>query len=120
MARITTSDVLDGGFSADEMTTSEVEAVLADAHHLVSARVEGAGYSSDRIDKIEKYLTRHLIRAEPDRQVESATGASTQLEFSGDFEYEGLRRTSPGQTVMLLDEQNLLGDSTKQADFEVF
>lgn len=119
MARITPSDVLDGGFSAD-MTDAEVGEVLDDAHHLVEERLGSTGYSANRLDKIEKYLTRHLIRFEPDRQVQSGKGASTRLDFSGNFDHEGLRATSPGQTVLLLDEENALGSSDDRADFEVF
>lgn len=121
MPRIEPSDVLDGGFST-ELTTSEVGDRLGDAHHLVAARLEGDGsdYSADRLDQIEKYLTRHLIRVGPDRQIDSGQGASTSLDYSGDFDHEGLRATSPGQTVLLLDEDNKLGDTTASADFEVF
>lgn len=119
MARITPDDVLDGGFETD-LSTQEVGEVLDDAHLLVEERLGSAGYTDARLDKIEKYLTRHLIRFEPDRQIESGQGASTRLSFSGNFDHEGLQATSPGQTVLLLDEESALGSSDDRADFEVY
>lgn len=120
MVRISDDDVTDGGFDTD-LDPEEVSDRVADAHHIVSERLEGRGlYSSDRLDLIEKYLTRHLIRFEADRQVQTGQGASTRLQFSGAFDEEGLRATAPGQTALMLDEENALGDSRDQAQFEVF
>lgn len=120
MVRISDTDVTDGGFSTD-LSPAEVSDRIADAHHLVASRLEGStDYDAERLDLIEKYLTRHLIRFEADRQIQSGQGASTSLDYSGAFDEEGLRATAPGQTALMLDDENALGDSRAQADFEVF
>lgn len=120
MARVTPSDVLSGGFEAD-LTDAEVSDVIDDAHLFVSDDLADSGYSADRKDAIEKYLARHLIRFEPDRQFEEGRDESTRIKYSGAFDEEGLKATAPGQTVLQYDTDGYLDLGTApQADFEVF
>lgn len=120
MARVTSGDVLSGGFEAD-LTTAEVDAIIEDAHLLVSDDLADSGYSAGRKDAIEKYLVRHLIRFEPDRQFEEGRDESTRIKYSGSFDEEGLKATAPGQTVLQYDKDGHLSLGTApQAGFEVF
>lgn len=110
-ARIEADDVTGGGF-ATELETDEIEEHIVTAHMDVEDRLTGQGLSEDRLARIELYLTRHLIRVEPERQVESEGSGPSEREYSGDFEYTALEATAPGQMVLELDISNTMGRET--------
>lgn len=100
------------GFSTT-LGTEAVEATIDDAEVLLR-KAYGADELEDGTETtMWKYLTRHLIRFEPDRQQESKGLGAAQVTYSGDFG-EMLRATSPGQMVMMLDDEDRFHDLTAE------
>lgn len=102
MAR--TSEDAVRGVIQTEAPSSTVQSFISDAGLEVNERVNAAdaGYSDERMAKIEKYLAAHLVRFLWDRQENTTTVANVTTEYSGAFG-EGLTATAPGQVVLDTD-----------------
>ena len=110
-ARIDTDDVEGGGFQT-ELDTEAIKEHIVTAYLVVEDELTGNGLSDQRLARIEVYLTRHLIRFGPERQVDSEGSGPSNREYSGAFSKEGLEGTSPGQMALELDSTNTLGRET--------
>lgn len=117
-AYVSPSDVLGGGFQT-ELTEDEVTEHIATAHNIVQEQLSNRGMSEQRLARIELYLTRHLIRIEPDRQVESESPGPMNRDYSGDFDRTQFEATAPGQQAVMLDKSNTLGRRTLNQFFTV-
>jgi len=106
--RTSVDDVLAGGFET-ELSPEEVGEWLDDANMEVDEKLAQKGMSDRRLEKIEKYLTRHLISFIVERQVDSEDIGPVSFDYSGAFDDTGLMATAPGQQVVRLDESNTLG-----------
>jgi len=99
MARVTATEVkaiMDGVTLADSI----VDSYIISANTLVNSALGTA--ETDLLKEIERWTTAHLIAITRERQAvkEGAGGAS--IEYAGKFG-EGLKSTSFGQTVLVLD-----------------
>ncbi|SEH60522.1 hypothetical protein SAMN05192561_11210 [Halopenitus malekzadehii] len=112
--RTSVDDVRSGGFET-ELTDEEVLEWLDDANMEVDEQLTGKGLSERRLEKIEKYLTRHLITFIVERQVDSEDIGPVSFDYSGAFDERGLAATAPGQQVIRLDESNTFGP--EKSDF---
>jgi len=83
---------------------SVITGYIDDAHLEVKERVSAAnaGYSDERMKKLEKYLAAHLVRFLWDRQEQTVDVADVRRDFSGAFG-ESLTATSAGQTFLDAD-----------------
>lgn len=108
-ARVTHDDVEGGGFQT-ELGQPEIEEHIASAHAIVDDRLGGEGFSDSMLARIEMYVARHLIRfvVQGERQVDDESGPVGSRTYSGAFEEEQLRATSPGQQALSLSDGKLL------------
>lgn len=84
--------------------TSVIEGYIDDANLEVTERVNAAevGYTSERMTKLEKYLSAHFVRFLWDRQETETSVTNVSAAYSGAFG-EGLTATSAGQTFLDTD-----------------
>lgn len=93
-----------------------VDSYVDDAEVLLRKAYESHELSDTDERAMWKYLARHLIRfASEDRQMDQKGLGSAQVSYSGDFG-EMLRATAPGQTVIMLDEQDRFRDLTQEGE----
>lgn len=86
------------------LDTDGVEATIEDAGLLLRQAYDEDELEDDVDSALWKYLTRHLIRFEPDQQTSSEAVGSASKSYTGEFG-EMLKATSPGQTVLMLDSE---------------
>lgn len=108
--RTSVDDVLGGGFETG-LANEEVLEWLDDANMEVDERLKGNGISERRLEKIERELTRHLIKflVEEERQVEKEKIGPVSFTYAGALSQEGLKATTHGQQVIQYDTTGTLG-----------
>jgi len=91
-------------------TALEVEIItpfLHTANVIVTSRLTGAGYASDLLKQIEKWLAAHFVAVrDPDMEAER-TGTTTETRYRGKTAM-GLDFTPYGQQVRVLDWKGIL------------
>lgn len=117
-ARIEVADVIGNGFET-KIETEEIKQHIATAHTIVEEELTGKGMTEDRLARIEAFLTRHFIRAGPNRQVDSESAAGMNRTYSGDYNRAFYESTAPGQQALMLDRSNSLGKETFDQFFAV-
>lgn len=102
---------VDAVLSGFDTTLDEpaVRNVIDDAGVLLRQAYDDGELADETDTTIWKYLVRHLIRFEPDRQETSKQLGSASVSYSGDFGSK-LHATSPGQTALQLDPDGRLED----------
>lgn len=102
MARVDPTDVR--GVIETDAEDAVISGYIEDAALEVNERVDAAdvGYSEQRMTKLEKYLSAHLVRFLWDRQETSTSVANVSTDYSGAFG-EGLLATSAGQVFLDTD-----------------
>jgi hypothetical protein len=103
--RVTLSDIKDGAFDTS-LSDDELLRQAWVAHKQVDDQLTGEGMDSDRLQLIELYLTRHLVKfssSQDERQRQSVSLGSASVSYSGAFSKEGLSATNYGQTAKQLD-----------------
>lgn len=100
-----------------EAATDVIEGFIADANLEVNERVNAAnvGYSDERMAKLEKYLSAHLLRFLYDRQETTGSVANVQTSYAGAFG-EGLTATSAGQVVLDTDTADVFSAELNPAE----
>ena len=78
-----------------------IEAYIAVANPMVTNTVT-CGLSASILKEIERWLTAHLIAITKDRTTTEEKLGEASVKYSGRFG-EGLKSTSYGQTVLMLD-----------------
>lgn len=117
-ARIDEADVLGGGFET-KLTSNDVKEHIATAHDIVEEQLTGEGMTEQRLGRIEMFLSRHFIRAGPNRQVTSETAGPMNRSYSGDYSRRFYQSTAPGQQALMLDRSDSLGRETMDQFFAV-
>jgi hypothetical protein len=117
-ARISADDVVGGGFETP-LSEAEVAEHVGTAHGVVEDELTGNGMTEQRLARIELYVARHLIRVEPNRQVDSETAGPMNRSYSGDYSRAFYESTAPGQQALMLDSSNTLGRETMDDFFAV-
>ncbi len=110
-ARISTSDVLGGGFTT-ELESDDVEEYVIKAHSHVDNVLKGHGLNDKKLALIELDLARHLIQFGPERQVDSEGAGPSSRDYSGEFSGPALQATTWGQSAMDRDPTDRLGRTT--------
>lgn len=87
------------------LDTEGVIATIADAGLILRAAYDEDELPDDVDTALWKYLTRHLIRHEPDQQTRSVAAGSARKDYTGSFG-DKLDATSPGQTVLMIDSEH--------------
>lgn len=85
----------------------DVDAFIDDATTLVDEYLTTSGYSDALLEKIEKYLTAHLITMRQRQLTEEAFGDASR-KYAGKFGM-GLDASQYGQQVQFLDKKGFLG-----------
>lgn len=117
-ARIDVDDVIGNGFET-EIDTEEIKQNISTAHTIVEEELTGNGMSENRLARIEAFLTRHFIRAGPNRQVDNESAAGMNRTYSGDYNRTFYESTAPGQQALMLDRSDSLGKETFDQFFAV-
>lgn len=108
--RTSVDDVLGGGFKT-ALSDDEVREYIDDANMEVDGRLQGNGLEERRLAKIERELTRHLIKflVDDERQVVSEDIGPVSYDYAGALSEEGLKATTHGQQVIEYDTSGTLG-----------
>lgn len=114
MSRVDPSDVKGGGFQTT-LSEGEITERIEEANLIVSEELEDTDQSEDRLELIEKYVTRALIVFDNtrDRQASEQQVGNARKSFAGDLSGEFLNGTTPGQTAVGLDKSGKLADMAK-------
>lgn len=117
-ARVDHEDVLGGGFLT-ELDEDGVNEHIVTAHLHVENDMVPSPLSEETLARIELYLTRHLIKFGPERQVESEGSGPSSRDYSGAFQKQSLEATAHGQTALSLDTTDTLGRTTSDEFYSV-
>jgi hypothetical protein len=113
MARVTPLEVkqiLDGCVVED----SNVAVIINSANKFITKTfANDSTMSADDLKEIERWLSAHFISITLHRQTAEEKVGDASAVFTGKWQ-EGLRMTSYGQTVLMLDSSGLIEKSTKQ------
>ena len=101
-------------------TTIDTQPFIVAANLTVTERLADAGYSTDRLKEIERWLSAHLACQRDPREIDvraDGLGVSYERATSG----EGLKSTRYGQQVCLLDYLGILAMDSRsvRAGFSV-
>lgn len=114
MAKPDPSDVT-AGFDTS-LDDADVSEYIDDAGVLLRKAYDASELDDADETAMWKYLVRHLIRfTSKDRQMEQKGLGSAQVQYSGNFG-EMLRGTSPGQMVLMLDDEDRFEDLTGESE----
>lgn len=83
------------------LTDPQIEAYITSANTMVN-RVLGVMNVSDNTKEIERWLTAHMIASTRERLAKKEGAGGAFIEYAGTWG-EGLKLTSYGQMVLLLD-----------------
>ena len=89
---------------SDTTTDTIINAYIASAHTMVN-EVLGTE-DTDLLTNIEMWLTCHMIAVTRERQALKEEAGGAKIEYTGKYD-QGLKMTSYGQMVLLLDTSNL-------------
>lgn len=110
--RTTNVDVLT--IMNSSLTGTQVDGFITIANRMVTDNLAGeSSFGDDELAEIEKWLTAHLISITKERQVRAETVGDVRVEFTGKFG-DGLKMTTYGQMVLVLDSSGILASMGKQ------
>lgn len=91
----------------------EIQRLLGFANRQVTATLSSAGLTDAVLKDIETWLTAHFIAIGKERQTEEERVDDIWVVHQGIFK-EGLRSTTYGQMVLMLDTSGSFNKATKQ------
>lgn len=94
------------------LTVTDLKPFLTAAQGLVSARLEGEGYTDGELTEIERWLAAHLAAVRDPRVSEEGVGSS-QFRYEGETGL-GLDFTRYGQQVQVLEHRGILAALKEQ------
>jgi len=100
-----------------ELKESVINVFITSANTIVNT-VLGTGVT-DNMKEIERWLTAHLISLTRERQAIREEAGGTRIDYTGKFG-EGLKATTYGQTVMLLDTTGKLASYDGRHSVSIF
>ena len=103
----TVKGVIDTGLS-----DSELLLLIAQANRIVTRQLSGQSMTTALLTDIETWLTAHLIAIGKERQLFSEKVGDMWLTAQGKFD-AGLKMTTYGQMVLMLDSSGLLSRASK-------
>jgi len=95
------------------LTDSQITAYIGIANTIVTNNVT-CGLAASALEEIERWLTAHLISITQERQVKKEKLGEAELTYAGEYG-TGLKSTSYGQTVLMLDTCGGLANLGKKA-----
>ena len=90
-----------------------LQQLIAIANRMVTNLLSSSGLAADVLKDIETYLTAHLIAIGPERQTEEERVLDVWVVHQGKFT-EGLKSTTFGQMVLVLDTTKSFITASKQ------
>ena len=111
MARTTATEVKE--IISTELTDPQITAYIGIANSIVTNNVT-CGLSASALEEIERWLTAHLISITQERQVKKEKLGEAELTYAGQYG-TGLKSTSYGQMVLMLDTCGGLANLGKKA-----
>jgi hypothetical protein len=106
MARTTETEVKQ--IIDTDLTDEQVAPFVTTANVLVTDVLAGQGYGENLLHEIEKYLAAHLLTARDPRVSKEKVGTA-EATYQGKFG-EGLKSTTYGQHVLLLDRNKVFAE----------
>lgn len=94
------------------LSDSIIEAYIDVANDLVTEKLAGE-HDDTRLEMIEQFLSAHLVIIARDRQAREEEIGDARIIYSEVFG-EGLKSTTFGQTVLMLDTSGILNSMSKR------
>jgi hypothetical protein len=110
MPRVTAEDV-----QSIFPSTLNLEPFIFAASTLVDLYFATSGYGVQQLCEIERFWAAHLASA-PDPRVTSKTLGNTKIDYQTRKPATGLQSTSYGETVLLLDTENIIAAAQAQQE----
>jgi hypothetical protein len=111
MARTTATEVKE--IITTSLSDAAVTAYIGIANRMVTANLSEQELSDETLEDIECWLTAHLIAVTKERFTTGEKIGDASVNYAGIFG-EGLKSTSYGQMVLMLDTSGTMGVSGKQ------
>jgi len=96
------------------LTDPQIDPYILSAHLLITEILGGKGYSESKLRDIEKYLTAHFIGSINYRPTSREKVGEAEVEYANAKFGEGLKSTSYGQVVVMLDTSGALSNLGKR------
>jgi hypothetical protein len=109
--RVTPSDVKE--IYNTTLADVVIEPYIDVANDLVTEKLATDWFSDTRLAMIEKFLAAHLIVSTRDRQAVEEEIGEARVQYANVFK-EGLKSTSYGQTVLMLDTSGTFNSMSKR------
>jgi GTPase involved in cell partitioning and DNA repair len=111
MARTTVDDVKNI-LDDTSLTDGIITAYIDDANVFVTAHLTGEGLSDSVLEKIEKWITAHMITVTRERMAAKEGAGGAEITYTGKWG-EGMKSTPYGQMAIELDTSDTLLDMTE-------
>lgn len=92
------------------LTDSDILAHINIASRATDNKLSGKGLTEEVLTDIETFWTAHIIAMGKERQAKSEKIGDVQVQYQGEFG-EGLRMTTYGQMVLMLDTTGTLANA---------
>ena len=90
----------------------DIQSYITSASLMIDTYMSESELSSSILQEMEKWLVAHLISVSRERAAQSESVGNASITYSGKFG-EGLKSTSYGQMVLMLDTESLLSEGKR-------
>jgi len=112
MARTTAAEVMEI-MPDTSLTTAQINPFITVATGIVTEHLADCGMSDAELEEVERWLTAHIIAITVERQAKTEKVGEASLTYQGNFG-EGLKRSTYGEMVMMLDNCGILAQIGKR------